>query len=136
MFQLTNVIPERIIFVSRGITVQYFLCFLIFVNCICLAFTVIILCVYVYLICICCTLCVFVVLCVYCCFTLDARLLARSQYPEGPATSPLDTGFFWFPCVYKQMLRWFPSFQVATACFSCSSLDLNFLVMYLIFAYM
>jgi len=26
-------------------------------------------------------------------FTLDARLLARSQYPEGPATGHLDTGF-------------------------------------------
>ena len=25
--------------------------------------------------------------------TLDAGLLARSQYPEGPATGHLDTGF-------------------------------------------
>jgi len=41
--------------------------------------------------------------------TLDAGLLARSQYPEGPATGHLDTGFSWFPCVYKRMLRWFPS---------------------------
>jgi hypothetical protein len=34
-------------------------------------------------------------------FYLDARLLASSQYPEGPAlTGHLDTGFFsWFPCV-------------------------------------
>ena len=31
-------------------------------------------------------------------FTLDAGLLARSQYPEGPATGNLDTGFSWFPC--------------------------------------
>ena len=31
-------------------------------------------------------------------FTLDARLLARSQYSEGPATDHLDTGFSWFPC--------------------------------------
>ena len=38
-------------------------------------------------------------------FTLDAGLLARSQYSEGPATGHLDTGFSWFPCVYKQMLR-------------------------------
>ena len=60
--------------------------------------------------------------------TLDAGLLARSQYPEGPATGHLDTCFSWFPCVYKQMLRWFPSFQVATTCLSCSPPDLNSLV--------
>jgi len=47
---------------------------------------------------------------------------------EGPATGHLDTGFSWFPYFYKRMLRWFPSFQVATACFSCSPPDLNFLV--------
>ena len=40
-------------------------------------------------------------------FTLDAGLLARSQYSESPATGHLDTGFSRFPCVYKQMLRWF-----------------------------
>ena len=60
--------------------------------------------------------------------SLDAGLLARRKYPEGPATGHLDTGFSWFPCVHKRMLRWFPSFQVATACFSCSPPDLNFLV--------
>jgi len=71
--------------------------------------------------CICCT-CVYllysyVYLLYYVCITvltLDAGLLARSQYPEGPATGHLDIGFSWFPCVYKRMLRWFPSFQVAT----------------------
>ena len=57
--------------------------------------------------------------------TLDAGLLARSQYSEGPATGHLDTGFSWFPCVYKQMLRWFLRFQVATTSFSCSPPDLN-----------
>ena len=61
-------------------------------------------------------------------FNLDPGLLARSQYSEGPATGHLDTGFSQFPCVYKQMLRWFPTFQVATACFSCSPPDLNLLV--------
>ena len=107
-----------------------------------------------YLMCICCILCVFVVSYVYllyscvfvvlmcicwtlkyiCCtmcidiLTLDAGMLARSQYPEGPATGHLDTEFSWFPCVYKRMLRWFPSFQVATTCLSCSPPDLNFLV--------
>jgi hypothetical protein len=35
--------------------------------------------------------------------TLDAELQARSQYSEGSATGQLDTGFSWFPCVYKQM---------------------------------
>jgi len=35
---------------------------------------------------------------------LDAGLMAISQYPEGPATGHLDTGFSWFPCVYKRML--------------------------------
>ena len=54
-------------------------------------------------------LCVFVVpymyLLYYVCIeilALDAGLLARSQYPEGPATGHLDTGFSWFPCVYKR----------------------------------
>ena len=73
-----------------------------------------------------------VLLCVYC-YTLVAGLLARSQYPEGPATGHIDTGVSWFPCVHKQMLRWFPRLQVATACFSCSPPDLNFLDPYFIF---
>ena len=66
-------------------------------------------------------------------FTLDAGLLARSQYSEGPVTGHLDTGFSWFPCVYKQMLRWFPTFQVCTTCFSCSPPDLNLVVTNFIF---
>ena len=50
-------------------------------------------------VCIVVILCVFAVLCVYCCFfTLDAVLLARSQYSEDPATGHLDTGFSWFLC--------------------------------------
>jgi len=60
--------------------------------------------------------------------TLDAGLLARSQYPEGPATGHLDTGFSWFPCVYQRMLWWFPRFQIATTYFLYSPPDLNFLV--------
>ena len=100
---------------------------------------------YVYLlsyVCIVVILCVFVVLfvcvcvCVCVCIavlTLDTGLLARSQYSEGPATGHLNTGFSRFPCVYKQMLRWFPRFQVATTCFSCSPLNLNLLVTSFIF---
>ena len=76
---------------------------------------------------ICCTMCILLF------FTLDAGLLAISQYSEGPATGHLDTGFSWFPCVYKQMLRWFPTFQVATTCLSCSPPDLNLLVTNFIF---
>jgi len=68
--------------------------------------------------------------------TLVVGLLARSHYPEGPATGHLVTGFSWFPCVYKQTLRWFPTFQVATTCFSCSPPDLNFLDPYFIFMHM
>ena len=81
---------------------------------------------------------------VYCCMsgrslahslllTLNAGLLARSQYSEGPTTGHLDTGFSWFPCVYKHTLRWFPRFQVATTCFSYSPPDLNLLVTNFIF---
>jgi len=66
-------------------------------------------------------------------FTLDAGLLARSQYSEGPAIGHLETGFFWVPCVYKQMPRLFLRFQVATTCFSCSPPDLNLLVTNFIF---
>ena len=51
--------------------------------------------------------------------------LKVGQYPEGPATGRLGTGFAWFPSVYTRMLRWFPRLQVATACFSCSPPCLN-----------
>jgi len=51
------------------------------------------------LLCNCCWLIVCIVVVVFAFFfTLYARLLARSQYPEGPATGHLDTGFSWFPC--------------------------------------
>ena len=104
--------------------------------CICLSYLYLL-----YLMCICCTMCVLLLLCVYCRYyvciavtmciavlTLDAGMLPGSQYLESPATGHLDTGFSWFPCVYKRMLRWFPSFQVATSCFSSRPPDLNFLV--------
>jgi hypothetical protein len=70
------------------------------------------------------------VLCICCTvsiddFPLDAELLARGQYLEGPATGHLDTGFSWFPRVFKQMLCRFPRLQVATTCFSCSPQDVN-----------
>jgi len=51
--------------------------------------------------------CIFVTSCVlfYCTVctavlhTLVAVLLARRQYPEGPATGHFGTGFSWFPWV-------------------------------------
>jgi len=107
--------------VLSSLDIVFLMC--IFVNCICLVCTVVI-------------LRVFVILCVHFSFILDAGLLARSHYPEDPATGHLDTGFSWFSCVCKRMLRWFSSFQVATTCFSYSPPDLNFLVTYLIFVYM
>jgi len=46
------------------------------------------------------TLCVmFYYVCTAVLHTLVAGLLARSQYPEGPATDHLGTGFSWCPCV-------------------------------------
>jgi len=81
--------------------------------------------------------CVFLYsVCIALLHNLGAGLLARSHYPEGPATDHFDTGFSWFPCVYKQMLRSFPRFQVATAGLSSSPPDLNFLDPYFIFMYM
>ena len=65
-------------------------------------------------------------------FTLDVGLLARSQYSEGPVTGHLGIGFSRFPSVYKQTLRRFPTFQVATTCFSCSAPDLILLERYFI----
>ena len=58
---------------------------------------------------------------------------SERQYSEDPATGHLDTGFSRFPCVYKQTLRRFPTFPVATTCFSCSPPDLNLLVTNFIF---
>ena len=43
--------------------------------------------------------CVYLLYCVcIAVFTLDAGLLARSQYSEGPAPGHFDTGFSRFPC--------------------------------------
>ena len=62
-----------------------------------------------------------IVLCVWPMWLLIVTgLLSRGQGSEGPATGHFDAGFSWFPCVHEQMLRWYPSCQVATTCFSCS----------------
>jgi len=82
--------------------IQYFLTVVLFTVCTC--------CILRCLVCIVvsCLACIVVVVLLsyvymlyYACiavFTLDAGLLARSQYTEGPATDHLDTGFSWFPC--------------------------------------
>ena len=118
--------------------------YLLYLMCVCYTLCVFVIS-YVYLlyyVYICYILCVFVISYVYLFYsyvyllyyvcidilTLNAGLLARSPYPEGPTAGHLDTGFSCFPCVYKRMLRWLPSFQVATTCLSCSTPDLNFLV--------
>jgi hypothetical protein len=115
----------------------FVLCVLLSSMCIC--YTVCLYICFTMYLCICYTVClcicytVFLCICYTCCFTLDAGPLARSQYPEGPATGHLDTGFSRFPCVYKPMLTRSPSFPVATTCSSCSPPHLNFPVTYLIF---
>jgi len=64
--------------------------------CIVASFKLSCVCCYVY----CCT--VWALLCLFVfylfIYTLDAGLLARSQYSEGPTTGHLDTFFSWFPC--------------------------------------
>ena len=59
---------------------------------VCIVVVLVVLCVYCFRICY--TMCVLLYL--YICvagFTVDAELLARGQYSEGPTTGHLDTGF-------------------------------------------
>jgi len=120
---------------------QYFLTLVLFTFCTCFILRCLVCIVINCLVCIavvvlCVMLSSYMYLLYYVCiavFTLDAGLLTRSQYSEGPTTGHLDTGFSWFLSVYKQMLRWFPRFQVVTTCFSCSPLELNLLVTNFIF---
>ena len=126
------------VFVVSYVYLLYLMCICCTLMCVCC-----ILCVFVvpyvyllYYVCICCILCVFVVLlcvfvvlCVYWCSYFRCRTAGQQSVSgRSCATGHLDTGFSWFPCVYKRMLRWFPSFQVATSCLSCSPPHLNFLV--------
>ena len=80
----------------------------------------------------CCTVCAllsYILLLPNCWLEVSIRKVLR------PATSAQV--LLGFPLsVYKRMLRWFPRLQVATACFSCSPPDLNFLVPYIIFMYL
>ena len=101
---------------------------------VCIAVCIVV-CIAVCIVCIVVCIAVCIVVCIVVCIavciavsTLYVGLPARSQYSEGPATGHLDTGFSRFPCDYKQTLRRFRTFQVATTCFSCSPPDLNILV--------
>ena len=105
---------------NNGNCIKYFLTVVFCTCCILRCFVRIVISCLVCIVVSCLMCIVVVVLCVllpsYVCiagFTLDAGLLARSQYSEGPATGHLDTGFSWFPSAYKQMLRWFLIFHVA-----------------------
>ena len=77
---------------------QYFLTLVLFTVCTCCILSCLV-CIAVVVLCV--LLSSYVYLLYYVCmavFTLDAGLLARSQYSEGPATGHLGTGFSWFPC--------------------------------------
>jgi hypothetical protein len=65
--------------------------------------------------------------CVAVLHTVVARLLARSQYPEGPATGHLGTGFSWVSLCLNANAEMIPKTQVVTACFSCGPPDLSLL---------
>ena len=118
---------------STGNCIQYFLTLVLFTFPTCCILRCLV-CIVVVVLCVLLSSYVYLLYCVYIAvFTLDTGLLARSRYSEGPATGHLDTGFSWFPCVYKQMLKWFPRFQVATTCVSYSPPDLNLLVTNFIF---
>ena len=64
---------------------------------------------------------------------LVAWLLARSQHTEDHTTGHLDTGFFLVSLCLKANAEMVPKLQVATACFSCSPPELNFLDPYFLF---
>ena len=82
--------------------IQYFLTVVLFTFCTCCILRCLVCIVVSCIVCIvvvflCVLLSSYVYLLYYVCivvFTLDAGLLARSQYSEGPATGHLDTGFF------------------------------------------
>jgi len=93
--------------------IQYFLTVVLFTFCtccilrclVCIVVSCLVCIVVSYLVCIvvvvfCVLLSSYVYLLYYVCivvFNLDAGLLARSQYSEGPATGHFDTDFSWFP---------------------------------------
>ena len=104
---------------------QYFLTLVQFAYCTCCILRCLVLIVVI--------LCVFVVLCVYCCFYFRCRTAGQKSVFVSSCDRPPRHRFFLFPCVYKQMVRQFPRFQVANTCSSCSPPELNLLVTNFIF---
>jgi len=117
------------VFVVPYMYLLYLMC-ICCILCLCVLSYVYLLYFYVYFLYLCVfviLLCVFVVRYVYLLYsyvyflyyvcidflTLDAGLLARSQYPEGPATGQLDTGFFLISLCLQanaEMVPKFPSY--------------------------
>jgi len=75
----------------------------------------------------------FYCVCVAFFFKLNAFMPAKGQYSVFSATDHLGTRSSRFCGVYMQTLRLFPSFQVATKCFSFSPPNLNLVVNKFIF---
>ena len=88
---------------------------------------VVVTCVCCYLMCICCTMWTLLF------FLLRCRTAGQKSVFGRSCDRSSRHRFSWFPSVYKQMLRWFPRFQVASTCFSCIPPDLNLLVNNFIF---
>jgi hypothetical protein len=65
-----------------------------------------------------------------------AGLVAKSQYPEGPATVHLGTGFLRFPVSKRECWDGSQHSKLLLHASSCSLTDLNFLEPYFIFMYM
>jgi len=61
-------------------------------------------------------------------FTLDAGLLARSQYSECPANCHFERGLSWFPLSKSKCRNILQDSKFATSFFSCSPTDLNFVI--------
>jgi hypothetical protein len=59
----------------------------------------------------------------FCCWIMDCWLEVSIRKVLRPANTAQV--FLSFPVSKKQMLRWFPRFQVATTCFSCGPPEVN-----------
>ena len=85
-----------------------FLCVL-FLVVLCVLLLVV-LCVFLVVLCVLLSFYVYLLYCVYIAvFALDAGLLARSQFSQGPATGHLDTGFFFVSLFLKANAKTVPN---------------------------